>query len=213
MNDRKDTESLIDELSGRLTPVKPAPHPVQVISPWVIIAVAYLAGVVHFLGVRMDIADRLGEGAFLFEMVLTGAIAVSAAYCAGWMAIPDMRGQSWMMAVPVTLFGVFLLWTVCQMAESGLSIRDVSWHHCFSDAMLMGFVPIATLVMLVKRGATTRPCALAFMSVLSASALGWGALRITCMSESAGHILMLHFLPFVLAAALMGALARRLFRW
>ena len=54
---------------------------------------------------------------------------------------------------------------------------------------------------------------MAFMCVLSVGALGWIALRLTCGAANTGHTLLFHFLPFVAMAALLGALARRLYRW
>lgn len=213
MAEDKDIDALIDNLSAELKPVKGMFHPILYISPWVIVALAYLTGVIHFLGLRMDWVQRLQEAPFLFEMLLSLLISVSAAYTAGWLAIPDMRERQWLLAVPVSLFAVFMLWIGCLLAAEGFTMPKISWHHCFSDALLMGFVPVATLSLLVRRGATTRPGWMAFMCILAVGALGWMALRLTCGSVDTGHTLVFHFLPFVLAAALLGALARRLYRW
>lgn len=213
MADEKNIDALIGDLAAELKPLKGGLHPVILISPWVVIAVAYMAGVIHFLGLRMDWPQKLQEAPFLFEMLLSALVAVSSAYTAGWLAIPDMRQQQWVLAVPSALFGVFMLWVGCQIAAEGFRMPKVSWHHCFSDALLMGFVPVATLSLLVRRGATTRPGWMAFMCILSVGALGWIALRLTCGGDDTGHTLLFHFLPFVLAASVLGALARRLYRW
>ncbi len=213
MADEKDIEALIDDLSGELKPVELLAHPFLRVTPWIIIAFAYLAGVIHFLGLRMDLGDKLHEAPFVFELGLAGFIAVTGAYCAGWLSIPDSRGQKWLVIIPSTMFAVFMFWIACKTASEGFLLPEMHWHHCFSDALLMGFVPIATLSMLVRRGATTNPGWLAFMSILSVGALGWLALRITCGDDSAGHTMIFHFLPFVLFAAMLGALARRLYRW
>lgn len=213
MSDKKDTNTLIDDLAGDLQPVKTVLNPFVYISPWIVLAIAYLAGVVHFLGVRMDFKNKIHEPAFMFEFGLAGLIAVFAAYAAGWLAIPDMRDKKWLLTVPTTMFGVFMFWIICEIIGEGFLVLEVSWHHCFSDALLMAFVPIMTLSLLVRKGATTRPGWMAFMSVLSVSAMGWITLRITCMADDIGHTMLFHFLPFVLVAAVIGTLARRLYRW
>ncbi len=213
MAEDKNMDALIDELSAELEPVSRFAHPFARISPWIIIAVAYISGVIHFLGIRMDIGKKLGEASFLFEMGLTGLIAIFAAYVSGWLTIPDMREQRWMLAVPTSLFAVFMLFIGAHVVAEGITMPAISWHHCFSDALLMGVVPIAMLSVLVRRGATTRPLWLAFMSTLSVGAMGWAAMRITCPSDMIGHTMMFHFLPFILFAVLLGVLARRLYRW
>ena len=205
--------SLIDDLAEDLEPVKGVMNPLALITPWIIVVVAYIVGVVHFLGIRMDWREKMAEAPFLFEMGMAGLIAVSAAYVAGWLAIPDMREKKWLLAIPVTLFGAFLFWVGCLAFVNGLSPAEFSWHSCFSDALLMAFVPIASLSLLVRRGATTKPLWLAFMSILSVGAIGWMSLRLTCPADDITHTLLFHFMPFVLLAAVMGALARRLYRW
>lgn len=210
---QKSTEALIESLSQDLGPVKRLFSPFWVITPWLLIALAYLAGVVHFLGVRMDFTDKLSEPDFVFEMSLILSIAVTAGYCSGWLAIPDMRDKQWMFAVPVSLFGAFVLYMGAHFVTEGISFAHMHWHHCFSNALLMAFVPVALLSLLVRRGATTRPRRLAFMSTLSVGALGWGASRITCMEDNASHTFFTHFLPFILLATLLGLLARRIYRW
>ncbi len=208
-----DLDSLIGELTEELTPVKRVWRPALYITPWFVLTLAYLAGVIHFLGLRMDLMEQMQQAPFLFEVGLALGIAVTAAYTAGWLAVPDMQQKRWMLAVPTTLFGVFLLWVLCDICVKGVTFGHIHWHHCFSDALLMGFVPVATLCLLVRRGATTQPGWMTFMSVLAVGALGWVSLRFTCMADGPSHILVFHFLPFIFMAAVLGILARRIYRW
>ncbi|MCB9991799.1 MAG: DUF1109 domain-containing protein [Rhodospirillales bacterium] len=213
MSGEKDIDTLIDDLSADLSPVKRIFKPFLWVSPWFVVAMAYLGGVINFLGLRMDLSTKIHEMPFIFEMGLTGMIAVSAGYSAGWLAIPDMREQRWMLAVPTTFFAVFMLFILSAVITSGVHIESLSWHHCFSDALLMAVVPISTLMLLLKRGATTHPYWMSFMSVLSVGALGWASLRLTCPADHLGHTLLFHFLPFILCAVVLGSLARRIYRW
>ena len=61
MSENKDTDQLIEELSSELKPVKSVLSPLKFITPWLIITAAYLAGIVHFIGVRMDISSKMGD--------------------------------------------------------------------------------------------------------------------------------------------------------
>jgi hypothetical protein len=213
MSEEKDIDKLIDELSGELSPSKGVFQPVKVILPWSLLACLYIFGVMHFLGIRMDFADKITELPYLFELSLTVIMAAVSIYTAGWLAIPDMRGQKWLLPIAPLLFAVFLLWNLCVIITQGINMPEITWHHCFSDAILMAVVPVALLCMLVRTGKTAAPHMMAFTTVLAAGSLGWAALRITCMADDSGHILLFHFMPYIIIAALLGLLARRIYRW
>lgn len=210
-------EELIAALETDLKPVRPLHHPFLRVMPVMIVVLAYLAGVIHFLGIRMDIMDRLHDSAYLYELGLTVVISITAAYSAGLLSIPDMHEKTWFLAVPSSLFAALFLWMCCEFGieafAGDVNISHLSWSHCFSDAMLMAFVPIVALVMLVRKGATTRPKWMAFMSVLSVGALGWASLRITCIAEHSEHIMIFHFMPFVILGTICGLLANRIYKW
>ena len=61
-------ERNVDELSGGLKPVGRVVNPFLYISPWIIVVMAYLAGVVHFLGLRMDLKQKLQEAQSLLTV-------------------------------------------------------------------------------------------------------------------------------------------------
>ncbi len=206
--------SLIDDLSSGLQPVRPLHHPVVRILPWIVLAVAYVTGLSHFLGLRFDLIEKMGHSAFLFEMGLVFSIAVTAAFATGWLAIPDMREQKGVLAIPTALFSVFIFWLVVQTYVEGLHMpATINWNHCVEDALLMGAFPVAALVFFSRRGATTRPGWMAFMSILAVGALGWIGLRFICAVDVVGHTGLYHFIPFVFVGGLLGALARKVYRW
>jgi len=131
-----------------------------------------------------------------------------------WLAVPDMRGQGWIAALPLTLAAVLCAWLLTRVHSEGLHMPPhLKWIHCAGDGILMGFIPAAALVFLAKRGATARPYLEALLSALAVAAFGWAGLRITCVADAVGHALVYHFMPFAAAGAVMGALARRLYRW
>jgi hypothetical protein len=209
----KNLESLITELGDKPPMVKRVFKPITLVLPWFIIVAAYLAGVIHFLGLRMDIDAALQQTAFQFELGLLGAMALTAAYCAASLSIPDMGGRQWLLAVPLGLLAVFAVLMGWHFTGEDFHMPAHAWNHCFSAALLMCFVPIAALLLLVRTGSTTRPYIMSAMSLLSVSALAWGGMRLSCASGDVGHIFFFHFMPLIMLAIIMSALARRLYRW
>jgi hypothetical protein len=206
-------ESLISELSDQPPMVKRVFKPAALVLPWLIIVAAYLAGVIQFLGLRMDIDTVFYQPLFQFELALLGTIALTASYCAASLSIPDMGGRRWILAIPAMLLAVFVGLMGWYFTGEDFHMPVHAWHHCFSAALLMCFVPIAVLLLLVRKGNTTRPYMMAAMTLLSVSALAWGGMRLSCASGDIGHIFFFHFMPLIILAIIISALARRLYRW
>jgi len=206
-------ETLIDNLCNGLRPCKRLPHPFLRALSGAILALAYVAGVVNYLGIRPDLAQKFQDTAFLFEIGTMGAVSLSAVLAASWLCVPDMRGVKWLVAVPLTLFGVFLFWCGIRAHVDGFAMPAMHWDHCFNDGLLMGFVPAAAVIFMSRRGATTRPFLMALVAVLSVGALGYVGLRFTCMMDTVGHAGVYHLLPFTVFGVLTGAGARVLFKW
>ncbi len=207
------TETLIDNLTEELKPRKKLAHPLARALPWMMVAMAYVAGIVNYLGVRPDFAAMLQDSIFLMDTGLMAAVSISAALSAAWLCVPDMRGVKWLVAVPFTLLATFFAWCAIVSHVDGFSMPDMHWDHCFNDAMMMGFLPAAAIMFLTLRGATTKPLTMSLMSVLSVAGLGYVGLRFTCMMDTIGHAGMYHLLPFVVFGALLGAAARFVYRW
>ena len=215
MSNQNSLDDLIDNLSEDLQPVKKLACPVLRMLPWVVGTLIYLGGVLYFMGVRHDLGEQFQNAAFLFEMLLLLSMSLSAAYTAGLLSIPDMQGKKWMLAVPSTLFAVFMGRMLIEVVLSLPTMMDVrmGWHHCMGDALLMLALPVLAITFIVKRGATTLPYWCSFMSAVAAGGAGWMTMRITCGAEHIAHIFVYHFTPFFIVAVLLGLVAARLYRW
>ncbi len=209
----KNTQDLISSLSDDLSEVKSFPHPMKRAVLWSFIAIAYVVVVVAFLGIRTDISDKFNDPIYIFELSQILAIAVSAGFCSLWLCIPDMRGQNWMIAVPLSLFAVFFLWVGLRTILDLHKGFEVHWSHCQTDSILFGFVPALSIFFLSTKGKTTHPNLIALMSILSVGALGYLGLRITCSSDDVGHLCSYHILPYFLFGIGVSLLARRIYRW
>ena len=206
-------EGLIGDLTEDLAPVKALAHPVLRAGSWILGAAAYVAVVVVFLGVRPDLVAQTSNVFFLFEISVMALVFLTAALASCWLCVPDMRGRVWLASVPVSLVLAFTVWTFLRAITEGVVIQNPHWSHCFQDAVLMGAVPAAAIMLLSRKGATTKPFLMGVMNVLSVTALGYIGLRLTCANDTVGHVCFYHLFPFVVFGVVVGASVRRLYRW
>ncbi len=209
----KNTDNLIDELTQELEPVKCMVHPLRRVVPWLVGVVMYVVAIVHYIGLRPDFYKKFEDLSFLFENAMMALVAVSAALSASWMCVPDMRGQKWLISAPFSFLFVFLTWVGLRGLVEGVNLPSMHIDHCMADGFWMAVIPAALLVFITTRGATTRPILTALMTALSVSAFGYIGLRFTCMMDTIGHATIYHLVPFVLFGAVLGLLARRVYRW
>ena len=207
-------DSLINGLADELEPVKPLAHPLLRMTPLIMVCIFYVAAMIAMLGPREDFMPKMMyEIDYVFEILLSLGIFISSAVALGWMSVPDMRGQTWMKAVPVTLAGAFVLWAVLRIYFEWDQPLVFKLQNCSMDGLFMTFLPVAALVFMSRRGATTQPGWTSFMTVLSFSGLGWAGLRFTCGAGTFMQSFVIHFIPFIVMGVVFGMFARRIFRW
>ncbi len=209
----QNTDALIDSLCAELKPCCRMRHPLWNVGPWVLFAFLYVIGAVYFQGFRIDIYSKLHHVDFVFELSLVAAMSVSAAFCAMWLCVPDMRGQTWMVSVPFTLFASLVLLLGLRAGLQGFVMPEIQWCFCYKSSLLYGLIPAFTIFMISVKGKTTHPDLLAFMVSLAVGGLGYLGLRLVCLSEDIGHILIIHTLPYFLFGLLAALIARRIYRW
>lgn len=207
-------DNLIEGLSDELQPVKPLAHPLVRMASLIVVCILYAAAMIAMLGPREDFMPKMMyEIDYIFEILLSLGIFMSSAVALGWMSIPDMRGQTWMKAVPLTLAGIFLLWAGLRMVFEWDEPLVFKLQNCSLDGFFMTLLPVAALVLTSRKGATTQPGWTSFMTVLSFSGLGWAGLRFTCGANTFLQSFVIHFIPFIVLGIIFGLFARRIFRW
>ncbi len=210
----KNTDDLIGQLCGDLKPSKPR-SPYRSISIWLILSIAYIVGVMLYSGITVDLADKLNEAAFLFEMGMAVAILISAAIASSFLSFPDCVQRDWTKTVSVTLFGGFLFWILVNaIEERGLDIPTSFFMASCSRGLLVEAIPFVALILMTVRGNTTQPYWAMTMNVMAVSALGWIGLRTTCaMYDSMTYGFMHYLLPFSILGVAFGFFARKIFKW
>lgn len=206
-------DDLIGNLTEDLQPISPMAHPFYRLLPWAALSFGYVALVIGIIGIRGDIGTKANDPLFLYEIILALATALSAACASAWLCVPDMRGAKWLLAVPFSLFAVFVGWLATRIIGEPFVMPAIDLHHCLGEAFLMIFVPVTGLILLSRKGATTRPVMMGALNAIAVGGLGFAGLRLICPVDNMGHICIYHVMPFLLLGLIIGLAARRLYRW
>lgn len=211
--EKTNTDELIAQLCGGLEPVKPR-CPYRRISVWLLLSVAYIVGVIAYLGLKVDIQEHLTNAAFLFEMSMAVAILITSALASSWLSFPDCIQRDWMKIIAVTLFSSFLMWVIANGVEEGVNVQSIFFLSSCSRGLAVEFIPFIALIYLSAKGNTTQPYWSMAMNVMAVSALGWIGLRLTCsMYDSMTYGFLHYLLPFAILGAGIGFFARKLLKW
>ncbi len=209
----QELDKFIDGLADELEPVKPLAHPFVRIAPFFVIAILYVGVLVQFVGLRPDIANKFTDPSWMMETFMMGFIAISAGIASAFLSVPDMRGEKWVVAPPLTTLGIFAVWSTFRAMSEGLHMPQLHMDHCMGEGMFMAAVPMTMLIFMIKKGATTRPRLTCFMNILSAAALAYIGLRLTCMMDTVGHATVSHLVPYVVIGTVLGLGAKKLYKW
>lgn len=216
-SDTTNKETNIDDLIGGLcedlSPIKRLWCPYRLFALWSVVTLLYFCIVIFVIGLRHDLMEQLSNSTFIFEAIIALSFAFSAALTASWLTIPDMRGKAWFKAVPMTLFGVFVIWNGIKGVIDGIDMPHFEWTHCVSYGLFMEAFPLAFIIFLAFFGKTTRPYWMMFMNIISVAGIAWLGLRLTCPMDDMGHAFLYHFLPVTVIGGLLIAFARRIFKW
>lgn len=208
-----DIQKTIDGLCCSLKPMK-CHRPAGRCLLWLLLVVAYTSAVAMTIGFRENIMESINRQDYIFELVLAFAIGISASAMTFWLSIPDCARQQRFLAVPLTLLAVQFVWMCDRIFFEGIGdIRENWLSHCWINTAIHTTLPALAVILLVKRGATVRPCWLATNAVLAVTEFGWIGMRLVCPRDNVGEAYVLNFLPYVIIGIVLGFVAKRLFRW
>lgn len=204
---------VINNLTLDLQPVRVAIHPALKALLWLFIVVAYIYCVLQWMGVRSDVNERLADSQFLYEIITVGLIGFSAACASVWLSIPDLRGNGWIVVVPIVLGVNFLLWLSLMGSDDLIALDHAHWNHCFEDGLFMAGIPALVIAVVSMRGNTTHPYKMAAMNTVAGASAATIGLRFSCSIDSIDHAVLYHVLPFVVLGTILGFFARKIYRW
>jgi hypothetical protein len=213
---RLTTEELISALVADLPTRQPAP------GIWLYAAVLASAiwasvALTLTLGVRPDIAIAAGTAPFVFKFVVTITLAASALFVVRGALSPGFRSTPtpWLLlAGPALLAAAVLL--ELQTLDSSLWVMAATGKNrllCHVAIPALGVVPLGFLVLVLRRGAPTRPALAGLYAGTLAGAIAATAYALYCTDDSALFMASCYTPAIAALAGLGAALGPRLLRW
>ena len=155
-----DTNELIKGLAADLRPVRPLRPPWARALLWMAIALPYVAVVVWGKLMMVDPTQAATNMRFVIEQAATFATGLTAAAAAFYSVIPGFDRR--VLLLPLAPLA---LWLGCvghgcmqdwlRLGAEGLAVRP-DWD-CLPMAAVIGIVPAAAIVPMLRRGAPLRP--------------------------------------------------------
>jgi hypothetical protein len=211
-----DSEELIARLAADFKPVRPLRPPWARTALWLAIALPYVAAVVAGKLTMADAAQAGNDMRFLIEQAATLATALTAAIAAFRSAVPgfDMR----VLLLPVAPLGLWLAsvghgcvqdWL--RLGADGLSIRP-DWD-CLPMGVVMGIVPAAAIVVMLRKGAPLHPRLTLALAALAVASIANFGLQFAHLRDASIMVLVWHLGAVAVLAALGGSLGARVLAW
>ncbi len=211
-----DTEKLIQTLVETAQPVRPLPRPWMRTALWLVIAIPYIALVVHVMSPRADLISKLMEARYLIEQFAALATGIAAAIAAFAMTIPGYSRKVLLLpALPLAVWlgslGQGCIETWIQFGANGLSLRP-DWI-CFPAIILVGAIPAVAMAVMLRRGAPLFPHVSTALGALAAAGLGNFGLRFFHTQDASLMVLVWQFGTVFVLTCFAGSAGRYLLSW
>jgi hypothetical protein len=211
-----DTDELIKRLVADLRPVRPLRPPWARAVLWMGIALPYVAAVVWNKLMMVDAAQAGADARFIVEQAATLATALTAAIAAFRSVIPGFDRR--ILLLPVAPLGLWLAsvghgcvqdWL--RLGADGLTIRP-DWD-CLPMAAVIGIVPAATIVAMLRRGAPLHPRVTLTLAALAVASVANFGLQFAHARDASIMVLTWHLGAAAVLSALGGWLGVRVLGW
>ena len=199
------TDDLIADLAGRAARVRPLPPPGTRTLAWFTMAIASAGLGVTVFGARSGVDALLADSEFLLTGMLAFGTALFAIFSALVLAIPGAERTPAPRVAAIVLVGLWATMLVSSIALAGVGMSGVSdWYVCFVRVAAIGLIPAAAVIVMIRRAMPLRTGWTNALALAGAAAIGAFAIQFICPLSDAGHSLLGHLGP-VLMAAVAGA--------
>jgi hypothetical protein len=209
------TEELIQQLTERPAPVRRLAAPWRRSALWVAISIVYSAVVIYLRPDGFG-AGGLSDPRFVVEEIATLATAVTAALAAFCSVVPGYD-RRWLL-LPVVPLAIWLgtLGESCvrdwlEWGSLGLQVRD-DWA-CLPPAIMLGFIPAAVIVVMLRRGAPLIPHRSLALAAIAVGAITNFAMRLFHYGDATIMILVWHIGVAALFALIASLLGGQILKW
>jgi hypothetical protein len=201
-----------------------ADHPSRMLPVWMwllagLLAALPLSGALFMmsLGPRPDLATAIHSPFFDFKFVVTLALASAAAALSLHLSRPNasLHGWMWLLALPVGLLGIGVAadFAVPQRVNWTGRLVGSSSVACMSAIPLFSVPFLIAALLMLRRGATTRPTLTGAVAGLMSAGLGAAIYAAHCMDDSPLFVATWYTLAAVFVALAGALLGRRLLRF
>lgn len=216
-SERPDLPLTIARLVRSATPVMLLDAPSVRLVRWTLTSAGLIVLSVVMLGVRADIAARIGNGWFVARAAATLATAAGAAILAFFMSVPGLEPSRRLRALPLAACLVWAVMLAGTFATTRLPLDlllPVTPH--FSCGLLIAATalpPGAALLRMLRQAAPLQATWTAGLAGLASSALGALGAQFVCPNDAAAHHLLWHFTPVVLLTLATAAAGPSMIGW
>lgn len=158
---------------------------------WPALAVALVAAIVLLelsLGFRDDLLQSLVEPTAAMRYVLTAVLGVLGVRLVLVLARPEGRrlARIWPVAVPVVAALGLLAWAYASTPAEGrqMALMGKTMVTCLVTIPLLSVLPVAAILLALRRGATTAPALAGFAAGIGGSGLAAMTYAMHCTEDS-----------------------------
>ncbi len=220
MNDPRsmhDTQSLIDQLAARATPVRALASPLQRTLLWCGSAFALIAVVALSYGIRPGLLADLSTAPPAMAWIASILTGVLAAYATFQVSVPGRSlSWAWLPALPMLFWFGGLCWECLReygvMGSAAFAYQPQSWQCARAITAIsvpLGFV----LLMMVRHAGVVRPGPTALLAALSAAALSAAGVTLFHPGENTFMVVLWHVGAVLVLSLGCWLFGRRLFAW
>ena len=209
------TDELIQELTARPARVRRLAAPWRRSALWFAISAVYAAIVIYLRPDGFG-AGGLSDPRFVVEEIATFATAVTAALAAfcsvvpgydrRWLLLPVVPLAIWLGALGESCVRDWLEW-----GALGLQVRS-DWA-CLPPAILLGIIPAAVIVIMLRRGAPLIPHRSLALAAIAVGAITNFAMRLFHYGDATIMILVWHIGAAAVFALIASLFAGQILKW
>ena len=211
------TDELITLLARDATPVKRGALPMQIGLLALVGAVAALAILVPWLGIRPDLAEAAAGATYWMKTLYTLGVGVAGFALAERLSRPGVKGR-----VGWALGGLFVI-AMAAIAASQLmstppdqlqaALMGSSWDKCPWRILVLSLPGLVVILWAMRRFAPTRPTLAGGAAGLLAGGLAATVYGLHCQEVAAPFVALWYSLGMILTAAVGAVAGSRLLRW
>jgi len=211
-----DTSRLITEIVAEAKPVPRLPPPWMRTAIWLGLAIPAAIVVIAVHGLDVDLATAVGDNRFVIEQLATAATALVAALAAFDSTIPGRsRRWYWLTLIPLAVWlatvgaGCVSEWQTLGPASLRLRLDSA----CLLPMVLIGTVPVVTMIAMLRKGAPLSPRLTLVLGALATAGLVNFALRFFHVGDVSIMVLVWHLGMVAALSAGAGIVAPRILSW